>query len=38
MSSVAMAEQLAGKGAGKAASRRRHRMEGGFRRPGWVTY
>ena len=38
MSSVAMAEQLAGKAAGRAASRRRHRMEGGFRRPGWVTY
>ncbi|MFT3971457.1 MAG: carbohydrate ABC transporter permease [Micropruina sp.] len=38
MSSVAMAEQLAGKGAARAARRRRHRMEGGFRRPGWLTY
>lgn len=33
-----MAEQLAGKGAARAARRRRHRMEGGFRRPGWLTY
>ncbi len=38
MSSVAMAGQLAGKGAARAARRRRHRMEGGFRRPGWLTY
>ena len=38
MTSVAMAEQLAGKGAARAARRRRHRMEGGFRRPGWLTY
>lgn len=38
MTSVATAGQLAGKGAARAARRRRHRMEGGFRRPGWVTY
>lgn len=38
MSSVAMAGQLAGKGAADAARRRRVRMEGGVRRPGWVTY
>ncbi|MFT3833483.1 MAG: carbohydrate ABC transporter permease [Micropruina sp.] len=38
MSSVAMAGQLAGKGAAQAARRRRHRMDGGFRRPGWATY
>ena len=38
MTSVAMADQLAGKGAARAARRRKHRMEGGFRRPGWLTY
>jgi len=38
MTSVAMAEQLAGKGAARAAARRRDRMEGGVRRPGWLTY
>ncbi len=38
MSSVAMADQLAGKGAARAAARRKHRMEGGVRSPGWVTY
>ncbi len=38
MTSVATAHQLAGRGAGRAAARRRQRMEGGTRRPGWVTY
>ena len=38
MTSVAMADQLAGKGAARAARRHKHRMEGGFRRPGWLTY
>ena len=38
MSSVGVAEQLAGRGAARAARRRRSRMEGGFRRPGWLTY
>jgi len=38
MTSVAMAGQLAGKGAARAAARRRDRMEGGVRRPGWLTY
>lgn len=36
--SVAMIEQVAGKGAARAAARRRHRMDQGQRRPGWVTY
>ena len=38
MSSVGVAEQLAGRGAARAARRRRSRMEGGFRRPGRLTY
>lgn len=36
--SVPMIEQVAGKGAARAAARRRHRYEQGMRRPGWVTY
>ena len=35
--SVGMIEQVAGKGAARAARRRRG-MDGGLRRPGWVTY
>jgi cellobiose transport system permease protein len=38
MSSVATTRQLAGKGAARTAARKRDRMEGGVRRPGWVTY
>ena len=41
MSSVASAHALAGRGAAKAAARRRKResdLESGQRRPGWVTY
>lgn len=35
--SVGMIEQVAGKGAARAARRKRG-MEGGVRKPGWVTY
>ena len=35
--SIGMIEQVAGKGAARAARRRRG-MDGGVRRPGWVTY
>lgn len=35
--SVPAIEQMAGKGAARAAARKRH-IEGGSRRPGWVTY
>ncbi|RYV49838.1 carbohydrate ABC transporter permease [Pengzhenrongella frigida] len=41
MSSVAMIEQTAGKGAARAAARKRKRNAGGAganHRPGWVTY
>ena len=41
MSSVSMADQLAGKGAARAARRKKTKgngMENGVRRPGWVTY
>ncbi|MBA3020594.1 carbohydrate ABC transporter permease [Propionicimonas sp.] len=38
MTSVATARQLAGPGAARAAARRRQRMEGGTRRPGWIAY
>lgn len=38
MSSVATTQQLAGKGAARAAARKRDQMEGGIRRPSWVTY
>ena len=38
MTSVATTRQLAGAGAARAAVRRRNRMQGGARRPGWVTY
>lgn len=31
-------EQIAGKGAARAARRRQARLEGGVRRPGWGTY
>lgn len=36
--SVPMIEQIAGKGAARAARRRRSRYDQGVRRPGWVTY
>lgn len=37
--SVGMIEQVAGKGAARVAARRRGSgMEGGVRKPGWVTY
>ncbi|MDF1489145.1 carbohydrate ABC transporter permease [Tessaracoccus caeni] len=35
--SIGMIEQVAGKGAARAARRKRG-MEGGIRKPGWVTY
>ena len=38
MTSVATTRQLAGAGAARAAAARRAKMEGGVRRPGWVTY
>lgn len=36
--SIPMIEQTAGKGAARAAARKRQRYDQGQRRPGWVTY
>ncbi len=36
--SIPMIEQTAGRGAARAARRRRARAEQGGRRPGWATY
>lgn len=38
MTSVATTQQLAGKGAARAAARKREQLDGGVRRPGWITY